>query len=75
LLARKGKLEALTGFVFEEDRIVMASSFDTPDNNNNNNNNSVQQWRRVLKGKCLNLYFEVEFVTEQKEKSLKQGMT
>lgn len=67
LLTRKGKLETLTGVVFEDDRIVLMSLGD------DNNNNNTQQWRRVLKGKCLDLSFEVDFVTEEKEESSIEG--
>ncbi|KXJ07054.1 centromere protein P isoform X2 [Exaiptasia diaphana] len=61
LLTIKEKLETLTGFVFEEDKALLVSSTD------DNNNETTKCWRRLLTGKCLDLSFEVDFITEEKQ--------
>ncbi|KAK3754636.1 hypothetical protein QZH41_014924 [Actinostola sp. cb2023] len=69
LLTRKGKLETLTGLQFEDDKVELISSVDDI----NNNNANVKEWRRVLKGKCLDLSFMVDFETEEKVETSGEG--
>lgn len=68
LLMIREKLETLTGFVFEEDKTLLISSVD-----DNNNDKTTKCWRRLLKGKCLDLSFEVDFVTEEREECSVKG--